>query len=297
MEQVYSKFKTVKEWEHLLSPYIKLHNYDGFVEIYEKLSGVNEKGFNASQELRFSSAGNLLCTRRGFVSGLLKCTLTFPKLTDYEEISNILPNYIESEINMKLALKEGELKHGTKELTSKMINEFLELIRIKIIAREKNIKQDGSTQEKLLSKIDMSRFSKQSQKMIRVFNLTRFFKGTAEELEMHTLNKIMKYLKENSNKESLEVNNNFLNNISLLREIYYATTRYRGDIPIEGEFMYVDILDKKEPFQQEYTIYDGKSKRKTTGYVYRNNQDGPIESTAINVPLTDNNEETKPKTR
>lgn len=297
MSKVINEMKTVKEWASFLSPYMQLHNYDGFVKMYKKLSGSNDEDFLEEQDFRFSNAGNLLCTRRGFVSGLWSCTITVPKLADYEKISDILPNYIESEINMRLALKEGELKRGTKKLTSKMIEEFLELLRLKTIAREKNIKQSGSTEEKLLSKIDKSKFSKQSRTLISMFNLTKFFKGTAEELEMYILNKITKYLKENSNKEYLDVDNNFLNNLNLLREIYYATIRYRSDIPIEEEFMYVDVLDKKEPFQQEYTIYDGESKVKTTGYIYRNNQNGSIESTAINIPLTNNNDETKPKSR
>ena len=68
MEIKSKEMKTVQEWSKISG--LKLYDYDGFIEIYLKLSGKKSDNFYDEQMIRSRYAGDLLCTRRGFESRL-----------------------------------------------------------------------------------------------------------------------------------------------------------------------------------------------------------------------------------
>lgn len=60
---------TVKEWAEKAG--LKLYNYDGFMDIYSRLSENSSNDFETRMAERFRDAGELVCTRKAFESRII----------------------------------------------------------------------------------------------------------------------------------------------------------------------------------------------------------------------------------
>ena len=85
---------TVKEWAAKSG--LELHNYDGFLRTYAKLSGANTDNLLDYSTARFRDAGDIVCSREAFEAGLSECTITMPRMEELETISEVLPHYVEN---------------------------------------------------------------------------------------------------------------------------------------------------------------------------------------------------------
>lgn len=104
---------TVKEWAEKSG--LKLYNYDGFKGIYSKLSGNDAGILYEDLAIRFRDAGDLICTRRAFESRLMSCTIQLPEMSQYEEMADVIPEFVEGHINLLISARIGQLKYYSLE--------------------------------------------------------------------------------------------------------------------------------------------------------------------------------------
>ena len=151
----------VKEWKEKAG--IDLFNYDGFTTDYEKIAQKENTSFSNDVITRFSSAGELICSRRYFESKLNMCTIRLSTPDEYDKMAETIPNFVDSMVgttifgmfielnkkreeiqNMNLVSKMGELFKKDKtdsldEETIESIKTILKLLKIKDKARNKSI--------------------------------------------------------------------------------------------------------------------------------------------------------------
>lgn len=292
MEINTKEMKTVKEWAKIAG--LKLYNYDGFTRIYETLSGNKSDGFVDSQIIRSRDAGDLLCTRRGFESGLSSCTMEIPQISSLEKISDVLPDYVESHINFQMSAIYGYLKHinGGDSGQREEIKKLLELMKLKNIVKEKSIKINGITKKNQINKLKKEEFNQKQYKMIKRFDILKLYKGTVEDLESYLSNIIIQNLEKVLKKRNSRLNDNILDKIKILLGIFYSTARKETDKDIEEEFIYIKFPRKEENFEQSYNIIDGKGMREGKLFKYR------FENTTVKgaIPILSNpnDEQIKP---
>lgn len=183
---------TVKEWDQKAG--LKFYNYDGYIEIYNQLSSKDTTDFTGFNEARFFDVGELLCTRTGFESGIFESSMRIPEISEYESISNVLPNYIEGEINTKISCILADLNRQQLEKSQqiKSITELLRLLKLKLTVRKKSISITGISRKNPLDKVKQERLSQTQRNWLRRFNILRLNKGTIEDLEEYLLDKIIK---------------------------------------------------------------------------------------------------------
>ena len=100
MENTKEELKTPEEWAELAG--IMVNSYDGFMQAYEKVAGIEEKETTASEYIMSRTSiipKYLLCTRQAFDSALPMCTCTFTKDMNYANLSMIAPNFCESHLS------------------------------------------------------------------------------------------------------------------------------------------------------------------------------------------------------
>ena len=240
---------TVKEWAEKSG--LKLYNFDGFTEIYEKLAQVQSNDFFTNIENRFRNAGNLLCTRKAFEAYAMDCTMEFPQISQYESMSEVIPGFIEREINSRIRIYLNfitESKRTPEELRSD-IEQLLNLVKLKVKVKEKDIKLSGRNKEINISELDETKFG------ILDMSIIKKYEGTVESLEESLSEEIIKSLEEILQKKTIKLSKLPIDKIKTLTSVYYYTDRSLDDGPIEEEFMYVDMpILEKEPFIQPFNI-------------------------------------------
>lgn len=295
MTQVKEEFKTIKEWCKITG--LKLYNYDGYVDIYLELTGQQNSAtsFYETQTIRNRDAGNLLCTRRGFESGLRGCTIRIPEISDYEQLSDYLPNFIESEINIRLSLRYGQLKTSSlnEDINKDYIKDLLKLIKLKVIAREKNIKINNSTEQKSISKLQLNDLTSKEKLLLAKYNLLTKFNGTIEDFEIYLTNKIIESLEKTLTKTTMKIANTTLIEIKLLTSILYQTARWESKRDVKEEFIYLDLLDQKDTFEQTYNIIDDSGIESGTIFRY---QMGNTSIGGVVPSQQESDDDNKPKT-
>ena len=275
MNEKKEEMLTVKQWAERAG--IKLIDFSGFNSIYERLSGNESIDFYSYVSARFRDAGNLLCTRRGFEAGLRDCTIGLPEFSQYEKVADVIPNYIETDISLRISFICGQLERGkvTPNELRETIEQLLEFIKIKAIARSKSIGLNNEDKTTNISKIDISRFSKQQKKMITKH------KGTVEELEEKLYSEIVNKIEKALEEETIKMKNIPLEQIDIYRGLLYGSGRrnYEDNKSMEEEYMYLDIPgQEKEEFEVPYRIIDGNGIREGVAFDMKT-EDGRIHGT------------------
>ena len=240
---------TVKEWAE--SSGLKLFDYDGFMEIYSKLSRDDSIDFESQIVSRFRNAGDLLCTRKAFISCLSGCTIQVPQTSQYEEMAKVIPEFVESNINMNIAFSVGQLKHYDlkRDELKTALEKMLNLLKYKANVREKCIEINKGAGETDISQLDETRFSSEDIEIIKSHE------GTAESLEAKLSDEVIQSLEDLIQNRNPKQSRVPLQKIQLLSTILYSTARQRTSEKLEEEFMYLNNpLQKKEPFIKTYNI-------------------------------------------
>ena len=256
MEQKREEMLTVKEWAKRAG--LKLHDYDGFKDIYEKLSGNKSGDFYSDVSVRFRDAGELLCTRTGFEVGILGCTLEFPKISQYEKMAEIIPGFVERDINSRIFGICAQLERD--EMNSDEIRNAVEilkeLIELKAIARRKSIELNGEDKTADISEVDMSRFSGKEMKIISKH------KGTVEELEEKLYSEIADRLEKLLENKKIKIKKIPIEQINISTRLLYETGRKKSGKSLEEEYMYLEIPgQQKEELNVPYTVIGGDGMR------------------------------------
>lgn len=238
---------TIKEWARMSG--LELFNYDGYLDVYFKLTEKENNNLYDYSISRFRDAGEMMCTREGFESGLYMCTMMHPGLEKLVEIADVLPGYAESEINLRIPW--GSLMKNTndREIIIKDLKTTLELLKYKLIVREKNINKSGLNNTELdmldVGNVTYSKFS-------------TFISGTktVEEMEVKLINTITKDINRMLESGKLNRIDAVYRNVRTLSRILYCTKRMGVGKNIEEEFMFVDTpMKDNEPFVQTFNMY------------------------------------------
>ena len=264
------EMKTIKEWAKIAG--LNLYNYDGFVEIYLTLSGKKSDDLYDYQVTRSRDCGDLLCTIRGFRSGLAGCTMEVPQISSFEKIADILPDYIESEINLRISSMYGYLKHIKPEDMQQRenIEELLKLMKLKTIVKDKSIKINGITKKNTIEKLKKEEFSQTQYALIKRFKLLKINKRTVEDLEEYLLNRIILNLEVILKKTNAKLTDDLLDKIYILIKILYNTARREEDSKdIIEEFMYINFPRNEENFEQSYNIIDDTGVKESKLFRYK----------------------------
>lgn len=291
MEINLKEMKTVKEWAKLAG--LKLYNYDGFVEIYLKLSAKKSDDLYAHQMIRSRYAGDLLCTRRGFESRLYECTMDIPEISSFEKMSDILPDFVESQINLNISALYGyfkKLEIGDIHQREN-IEKLLKLIKLKTVVREKSIKINYITEKNNISILRKEDYSESQYKLIKIFNTFKMNKGTIEDLELYLTNKIIKNLEVILKGNNTKITDDLLDKIYILSSILYNAARRENSKDIMEEFMHIDFPHDEEDFVQPYNIIDSNGIRE--GKLFRYKVGNTVVKGSIPILSNPNDEETK----
>lgn len=270
---------TVKEWAKKAG--LHLYNYDGFVKMYERISNKTEYDFETYIANRMRNAGELLCTRRAFQAGLSGCTINFPAMSQYEEMSDVIPDFVETSINISMVNISRSISYSKDIDLRANIEQLLELLRLKSIVREKSIKINGVTDKVNISDLDENALSPKSMEFIKKYN------GTVEDLEINLINEIISDLEHTLGQKRLKLSKVADEKIHLLASLLYVSARNKCREPSENEYMYVEIPGMpKEPFMQTYTIIEKDSKR--TGVAFDiQTEDGRVRGSMPTTPEMD----------
>ena len=135
---------TVKEWAEITG--LKLMNYDGYMDIYNKLSQAGTGDFYNDTVSRFREAGNLICTREGFESGLLGCSVEFPTIEELSRIADHIPRHAEFYIDLTLCNSTILNKEISTQERVNALKQILYKLEIKKNIRQKGIERYGNEQ-------------------------------------------------------------------------------------------------------------------------------------------------------
>ena len=149
--------KTLKEWNKLVGGL--LVNYDGFLPIYEKLTGDIPKTNIDYLEQRLKSAGELLCTREAFISGIGHCTI-YAGVKD-EEFEQVIPEYEEGR-SVYCLIEECEFitedylegNNSEPERIERIKKMIEQIMRYRKISRETYCMQDNNNIQKCLDEME-----------------------------------------------------------------------------------------------------------------------------------------------
>lgn len=250
MENKTQEMMTVREWAEKAG--LILYNYDGFRDIYLKLSGKKSEDFLSYTTVRFRDAGDLICTRRAFESRLMGCSMEIPKIDQYEQMADIIPDFIEKEISYRISFITGELRNLSlnKEDLKAEVEELLTLIKLKIKVKEKSIKVNGITKETQTSDLEGMDLSKGQIEAIKGYP------GTVESVEEMLSQEIIQSLENALDDGKVKKSKIPLAKIKAFNSILYSTERYKeGTGETEEEFMYLNVPGQiKSPFIKPYNI-------------------------------------------
>ena len=239
---------TVKEWAEKAG--LKLFNYDGFVEMYERMSNNEKSDFETYVANRVRNAGDLLCSRRAFQAGLSRCTLRLPDLSQYEEMANVIPNFVESNLNIDIIM--SIMYSGSEEKEPrKKVERLLEIIRLKKVVREKSIEINGITEEIDIADIDKKTMGHENLAILKRYT------GTVESIEVKLIDEIISDLENLLQQGTINLSNIPNEKIKALASLFAISSRTKNSDPLENEYMYIDILGKeKEPYVQPYNVIE-----------------------------------------
>ena len=197
MEKGVEIILTVKEWAERAG--LELYNYDGFTKIYSKLSGDDHDDFGTTQLKRFRDAGDLLCTRKAFESRLMECTMQLPNASQYEKMSDVIPGFVESNVNLKISVIMGQLRHSMikGDRVREVLEELLNLIKQKEALKKKSIEMDGTTEEAAISDLNTTWFNADEMKIIQEHE------GTVESLEAKLSDEVIENLEQMLQRKSI----------------------------------------------------------------------------------------------
>ena len=272
---------TVKEWAEKAG--LELLNYDGFTDIYSKLSGNSSGNFYTNISRRVRDAGQLICTRKAFESRVMGCTIQFPQVSQYDKMADVIPEFVERLINTNIVILIDELRDidyqedGARE----HIEDLLSCMKQKLNIREKSIKANGTAEEIEISELDEKEFDKLKMSIIKQY------KGTVENMEAKLSEKIIKRLEETLRKKNPRLSDVQLEEIKTVVTILNRTARQKTNPKIEEEFMYVDIPNQyKEPFVQTYNVIEGNGIRPGVAFDLAT-EDGRVKGTMPTTPEID----------
>lgn len=252
-----NEMKSIKEWSKLSKQ--KLFDYDGFMEAYEKLVKNTPQNFGAYQIVRHDYAGDMLCTRYGFLYGVLfGSSIAFYKDDYYREMSKVLPELADYNINLRISTMV--LSKNNQPVNKELIEKLLNLISIK-----REVIQNYLTLYNNITR-SLSSLSKSNKKL---FGFKYKLSGckTVEDCENFILDKIEALLK-------LELSNNSYKNIDKINELIKLmkkadelTARHQEMIKhietfddVINEYKLPDVIIRDgKPTMVPFNIIDGES--------------------------------------
>ena len=239
-----SEMLAVKEWAKRSG--LKLQNYDGFLEIYENLSGESASDFSTYIVNRMRDAGEIFCTRRAFEAGLHGCTMIFPTIDDFETMLEVIPGFVENEITHSISMSGV----GNKGQDSKREVEYLlKAMKIKLKAREKRIELG-----EIIEKVNLQDIEGRLLKPKEIKKIERYG-TTVEDAELNLLHEIINDLENILRQKKIKPSKIPNKKIEFLTGLYIETSRVRHADPEEEEYMFINIPGiPKEPFVQPYRI-------------------------------------------
>ena len=239
-----SEMLAVKEWAKRSG--LKLKNYDGFVGIYEKLSGESTSDFSTHMVNRMRDAGEIFCTRRAFEAGLYGCTMEFPTIDDFETMLEVIPGFVEDDITRSISMS-GVWNKGQDSKSE--VEYLLKAMKIKLKAREKRIELGEMTEKVNLQDIEGRLLKPKEIKKIERYGTT------VEDAELNLLHEIIGDLENLLKQKTIKRSQLPNQKIEFVIGLYYDVFSKRKIGPSEEEYMYINIPGMpKEPFVQPYTM-------------------------------------------
>lgn len=242
----------VREWAKKAG--LRLHNYDGFLEIYEKLSGAKTDTFITHSEARFRDAGNLVCSREAFETHLLDCTMDIPSLDELEKIASTLPHFAEREFNTLLSMSTREISEfkDDKIKLLESLKNTLKLLAQKLSARSKANDIYGAYEISIESINDEST----KQKIDSLFHgRVRILEKAENILSYEIATEIERLI----NNPDMPVKESLLDKIDCLTSLFYKSARSRNVYSLSDEFMLVTSpLQKKDDLIVPYSMLSGE---------------------------------------
>lgn len=214
------------------------------------------------------------------------CTMEFPKMSQYEKMAEVIPEFVESHINLNISSILGNLRHSELrgEELRKELEDLLALMKYRATIREKSMEINGINKEAEISEVNKEWLKPAELSIINNHH------GTVEGLEAKLSAEITQSLEEMLQKENPELSEIPLDKLSVLTSILYSTARQKvDDKQIEEEFMYINTIDqKKEPFIKTYNIIGDDEMR--TGVVFDiETDDGNVRGAMPTTPSMDAN--------
>ena len=243
---------TVKEWAKKSG--LTLDDYDGFLDVYEKLSGAKTDTILEHSEARFRDAGELVCSREAFETHVSGCSMKLPNMEEMDFISDVIPHFVEHYLNLKLAAFIGSVRHGmiAQEDIKKEFAAVLDAIAKKLGASVKSMKM-YKLEEVNIALIPDDELKREVDRVLS--NRAQ----TVEEAEKMLSRDIAELIESARKEENITIPKTLINRLQLLTSLFYHSARSRKVYGLSNDFMLVSSpINKKEDLIVPYNIIDGE---------------------------------------
>jgi len=235
--------KTPAEWSRIAG--IELNDYNGFLDAYEKLIDKKRSDFIVPEYMMIRTKvipQYIMCSRQAFDKALIGCSCIYPRQMDYDQLSEVAPNFCERLINDHLygsmilleeIQKKGDVPSDSLYTKEEFIIRLLKILESYEKAIENNTSLNNIKEERLLEDLLNDPFDSILRKN-RIISSAMKKGGTVEELEKKLLKKSIKSVNDVFSGKK-DISTISINHIKALARLRRVSSRALAERKVEIE--------------------------------------------------------------
>ena len=227
--------KTPAEWSRIAG--IELNDYNGFLDAYKKLTDKESSEWNVPEYMMVRTKvipQYIMCSRQAFDKALIGCSCIYPRQMDYDQLSEVAPNFCErlikdnlygSMILLEEIQKKGDVPSDSLYTKKEFIIRLLKILESYEKAIENNTSLNNIKEERLFDSL---------LRKNKIISSAMKKCGTVEELEKKLLKKSIKSVNDVFSGKK-DISTISINHIKALARLQRVSSRALAERKVEIE--------------------------------------------------------------
>ena len=260
--------KTPAEWAEIAG--IELNDYDGFLDAYKKLTDKESSEWIVPEYMMIRKniiPQYIVCSRQAFDRALRGCSFILPREMNYDQLSEVAPNFCEELISNNLygsmlllekIQKKGDVPSSSLYTKEEFIIRLLKILESYEKAIENNTSLNNIKEERLLEDLLSDPYDSLLRKN-RIISSAMKKGGTVEELEKKLLKKSIKSVNDvfSGKKDISTISINHIKALAQLRKVSSRALAEREVDVEKGCFQNPNYnKDGNETVVSTYRVFD-----------------------------------------